>query len=73
VTPLRGYQGNRDIGVEELMLAGLTEPEMSDEHRRVAIVVAGHAVNLDDCVELLGMLGISTGQNREIPPARTKA
>lgn len=55
------------------MLAGLTEPEMSDEHRRVAIVVAGHAVNLDDCVELLGMLGISTGQNREIPPARTKA
>jgi hypothetical protein len=63
---------NARFGVEALALAGSPDPREADEHRRAARVVAGHAVDLDDCIELLGMLGISTGQNREGPPVPTK-
>jgi hypothetical protein len=38
-----------------------------DQHRRAAKVVAALSVNIDDCIELLAMLGLDAGQCTDTP------
>jgi hypothetical protein len=53
--------------VNTLIPVRFPDSRIVDQHRRAAKVVAALSENLDDCIELLAMLGLDASQNTEIP------
>jgi hypothetical protein len=72
VTSSQPRRRNHGFGVEVLSLATSTDSRIADQNRSAARVVAALAVDLDDCIELLAMLGLTATTN-QIGPVEAKA
>jgi len=73
VTSSRSHRRQHGFGVDVLSRSAPGDSRTADQHRRAAKVVAALAVDLDDCRELLAMLGLSAIANREDLSKRPKA